>query len=183
MTKSDKISSMIDDIDREIISLLQYDGRMPYTKIADEIGIAEGTVRRRVQHLKDNGVIQIVAIVEPQLMGWKEAAMIGLNVKANMISFVAEEVAKLPEIAYLFQAAGEFDLIAEVFCKDREHFVSFLNDELLQIKGIEGTKSFMILKMNKLSYRWGEGTPPQFMNHIVDKKKEITPTKDGKVSK
>jgi Lrp/AsnC family transcriptional regulator for asnA, asnC and gidA len=153
---------MLDDLDREIISFLQYDGRMPFTQIATELGTTEGTVRRRVKQLTDNGIMQIVAIVEPQNMGWKEAAMIGISVQANLISSIADEIAKLPEVAYLFQAAGEYDLVAEVFCKDREHFVSFLNNKLQQIPGVERTQSFMILKMHKLSYRWGEAEPPQF---------------------
>lgn len=153
---------MLDDLDREIISFLQYDGRMPFTKIATELGIAEGTVRRRVKQLTDNGTMQVVAIVEPRDMGWEEAAMIGISVQAKLISSIADEIAKLPEVAYLFQAAGEFDLVAEVFCKDREHFVSFLNNKLQQIPGVERTQSFLILKMHKLSYRWGEAEPPQF---------------------
>ena len=155
---------MLDDLDREIISFLQYDGRMPFTKIATELGTTEGTVRRRVKHLNESGVMQIVAIVEPQNMGWEEAAMIGISVKANLITSIADEIAKLPEVAYLFQAAGEFDLVAEVFCKNREHFVSFLNNKLQQIPGVERTQSFMILKMHKLSYRWGEAKPPEFVH-------------------
>jgi Lrp/AsnC family transcriptional regulator for asnA, asnC and gidA len=153
---------MLDDLDREIISFLQYDGRMPFTKIAHELDTTEATVRRRVKQLTDSGMMQIVAIVEPHDMGWEEAAMIGISVKANLISSVADEIAKLPEVAYLFQAAGGFDLIAEVFCKDREHYVSFLNNKLQQIPGVERTQSFMILKMHKLSYRWGEAEPPPF---------------------
>jgi Lrp/AsnC family transcriptional regulator for asnA, asnC and gidA len=153
---------MLDELDRKIISFLQYDGRMPLTQIAKELGTTESTVRRRVKQLTDDGIMQIVAIVEPQNMGWEEAAMIGISVKANLISSIAEEIAKLPEVAYLFQAAGELDLVAEVFCRDREHFVSFLNDKLQQIPGVERTKSFMILKMHKLSYRWGEAQPPKY---------------------
>lgn len=155
---------MLDNLDRKIISFLQYDGRMPFTQISSELGISESTIRRRVQLLTDRGIMQIVAIVEPHDMGWDEAAMIGISVKANLISSIADEIAKLPEVAYLFQAAGEFDLVAEVFCKDREHFVWFLNNKLQQIQGVERTQSFMILKMHKLSYRWGEATPPQFAN-------------------
>ena len=153
---------MLDDLDRKIISYLQYDGRMPFTQIASDLNTTEGTVRRRAKQLIDDGVMQIVAIVEPQDMGWEEAAMIGITVKTNLISSTADEIAKLPEVSYLFQAAGEFDLIAEVFCKDRSHFVSFLNDKLQKIPGIERTQSFMILKLHKLSYRWGEASPLQF---------------------
>jgi Lrp/AsnC family transcriptional regulator for asnA, asnC and gidA len=159
---------MLNDLDRKIISFLQYDGRMPITKIATELGVTEGTVRRRVKKLIDGGMMQIVAIVEPQNMGWAEAAMIGISVKANLISSIADEIAELPEVAYLFQAAGEFDLVAEVFCKDREHFVSFLNNKLQKIQGVERTQSFMILKMHKLSYRWGEAGPPDFARLMTE---------------
>lgn len=153
--------SVLDEIDRKIISFLQYDGRMPFTTIAAEVGITEATVRRRVNQLIEDGILQIVAIVEPRDLGWNEAAMIGISVKANMLAKVAEDIAKLPEVTYLFQAAGEFDLFAEVYCRDRAHFVSFLNDKLQQIDGVERTQSFLILKMHKLSYRWGEAEPPK----------------------
>lgn len=153
---------MLDDLDRKIISLLQYDGRMPFTEVAAELDVTEGTVRRRTKQLINSGLMQIVAIVGAHDMGWEETAMLGISVKANLITSVADEIAKLPEVAYLFQAAGEFDLIAEVFCKNREHFVTFLNEKLQQIPGVEGTQSFMMLKMHKLSYRWGEVEPPKF---------------------
>jgi Lrp/AsnC family transcriptional regulator for asnA, asnC and gidA len=158
---------MIEDLDKAIISFLQYDGRMPFTKIATELDISEGTVRRRVKQLTEDGVLQIVAIVEPHELGWKEAAMIGISVKSNLITPIADEIARLPEVSYLFQAAGEFDLFAEVYCRDREHFVFFLNDKLQQIPGVERTQSFLILKMHKLSYRWGESKPAQFSHHPV----------------
>jgi Lrp/AsnC family transcriptional regulator for asnA, asnC and gidA len=155
---------MLDDIDRKIISFLQYDGRMPYTSIASVLGITEATVRRRVKQLTKRGKLQIVAIVQPRDLGWNEAAMIGITVKANRVNNVVNEISKLPEVTYLFQAAGEFDLFAEVYCKDRTHFISFLNDRLQQIPDIERTQSFMILQMHKLSYHWGE-SQPQKVDH------------------
>ena len=147
---------MLDEIDRKIISYLQYNGRTPFTQIASELNVTEATIRRRVNQLTESGQLQIVAIVGPREMGLNEAAMIGISVKANRITAVANEIAKLPEVTYLFQAAGEFDLFAEVYCRDRMHFVSFLNEKLQQIPDIERTQSFLILKMYKLSYRWGE---------------------------
>ncbi|MBG7610548.1 MAG: Lrp/AsnC family transcriptional regulator [Anaerolineae bacterium] len=147
---------MLDEKDRAIISYLQYDGRTPFTKIATELGFTEGMVRRRVNRLVDSGQLQIVGIVQPSEMGWNEAGMIGINVQSNLISEVAEAIGKLPEVSYLFQAAGEFDFFAEVYCRDREHFVSFLNNKLQKIPGVNRTQSFLILKMHKLSYRWGD---------------------------
>ena len=159
---------MLDETDRAIISYLQYDGRMPYTKIAAELGLTEGGIRRRVKKLIGQGSLQIVGIVEPHEIGLEEASMIAVTVEGRPIDDVAEEIAELPEVTYLFQAAGEFDLFVEVYCQDREQFVNFLNKKLQQIPGVRGTQSFLILKMYKLSYRWGDAPPM--------KKRESLPT-------
>jgi Lrp/AsnC family transcriptional regulator for asnA, asnC and gidA len=151
----------LDETNRAIIAQLQYDGRMSFTDIAAELGISEGTVRRRVKNLTESGVLQVVAVVEPQFLGWNAAGMIGVTVQAGQIDAVAHQLAQFPEVSYLFMASGEFDLFVEVFCKDREHFVSFLNEKLHQVAGVQRTQTFMILKMYKLSYRWGEAEPPR----------------------
>ena len=150
---------MLDEKDRAIISILQYDGRAPFTKIAEELNITEGSVRYRVKRLIESGKLQVVGITHPEDMGWNEAGIIGIKVQANRTAEVAEAIAQLSEVSYLVQAAGEFDLLAEVYCRDRDHFVSFLNDKLQKIPGVERTQSFLILKMYKLSSRWGEVKP------------------------
>jgi Lrp/AsnC family transcriptional regulator for asnA, asnC and gidA len=148
-----------DDTDRAIVAHLQYDGRKPFTEIAAELGLTEGTVRRRVKHMIDAKVLQIVGVVEPQYLGQQAAGMIGVNVQAGMIEEAAQAIAQFPEVSYLFMASGGFDLFVEVYCRDREHFVSFLNDELQMAPGVQRTETYMILKMYKLSYRWGEAGP------------------------
>ena len=151
----------LDKTDRAIVSQLQYDGRKPYTEIAAELGVTEGAVRRRVKRMIDQGVLQIVGIVEPQFLEWNAAGMIGVSVQAGQVEKVGEQIAQFPEVTYLFMASGGFDLFVEVYCRDREHFVSFLSNKLQQIPGVERTESFMILKMFKLSYRWGQAEAPQ----------------------
>ncbi len=151
----------LDKTDREIITHLQYDGRMPFTDIAAELGISEGAVRRRVKRLLENKMLQIVGVVEPQFLDLNAAGMIGIVVQAGQVEAVAQQIARFPEVSYLFMASGEFDLFVEVYCKDKEHFVSFLNQNLQQVPGVQRTETFMILKMYKLSYRWGDTMPPQ----------------------
>ena len=148
-----------DDTDRAIITKLQYDGRTPYTDIATELGISEASVRRRTKRLMDEGVLQIVGVAEPQFLGWNAAGMVGVTVRAGEIDPVADQIAAFPEVSYLFMASGGFDLFVEVYCKDLDHFVSFLNEKLQMVTGVERTETFMILKMYKLSYRWGDAAP------------------------
>ena len=151
----------LDSVDRDIIAHLQYDGRVPFTDIAANLGISEGSVRRRVKLLIDEGVLQIVGIVEPQYLDWQAAAMVGISVQAGQIEAAAQKIAQFPEVTYLFMASGGFDLFVEIYCRDRDHFASFLSEKLHQVPGIERTETFMILKMYKLSYRWGEAEPPR----------------------
>jgi Lrp/AsnC family transcriptional regulator for asnA, asnC and gidA len=132
---------------------------MPFTDIAAKIGISEGAVRRRVKRLTGSGMLQIVGIAEPQLLEWNAAGMIGVNVQPGRIESAAHQIAQFPEVTYLFMASGEFDLFVEAYCRDREHFVTFLNDQLQTVPGVERTETFMILKMYKLSYRWGQAEP------------------------
>jgi Lrp/AsnC family transcriptional regulator for asnA, asnC and gidA len=151
----------LDETDRAIVARLQYDGRMPFTEIAAEMELSEGAVRRRVKRMVDDGVLQIVGIVEPQFLDWQAAAMIGVTVQAGQIEVAAEQIAQFPEVTYLFMSSGGFDLFVEAYCRDRAHFASFLSQKLQKVPGVERTETFMILKMYKLSYRWGEAEPPQ----------------------
>lgn len=146
----------LDDLDRQIIHILQYDGRKPFTEIAVALGVSEGTVRNRVNRLIERGQMQIVAIVEPQFLGWNAAALIGLTVQHDQIEAVAQQIGRFPEVTYLLMASGGYDLFAEVYCRDMAHLVVFLNQKLRQVPGVLRTETFMILKMYKLSYRWGE---------------------------
>jgi Lrp/AsnC family transcriptional regulator for asnA, asnC and gidA len=149
----------LDETDRAIVARLQYDGRIPFTTVAADLGLSEGTVRRRVQRMIDAEVLQIVGIVEPQFLDWQAAGMIGVSIHAGQIEAAAQRIAQFPEVTYLFMASGGFDLFVEVYCRDREHFVSFLSDRLQKVPGVERTETFMILKMYKLSYRWGQAQP------------------------
>jgi Lrp/AsnC family transcriptional regulator for asnA, asnC and gidA len=150
-----------DQTDRDIISRLQYNGRTPFTDIADELGISEASVRRRVKRLTESGVMQIVAIAEPRFLGLNGAGMIGVSVQAGHVDDVAQQIASFPQVTYLFMASGGFDLFVEVYCQTKEEFVDFLSQKLQKVPGVLRTETFMILKMYKLSYKWGQSEPPR----------------------
>ncbi len=151
----------LDEKDRQIVHLLQYDGRLSFAQIAHQVGLSEGAVRYRVKQLREQGILQIVAIVQPEYLGLEAAAMVGVTVEPEQMDAVAAKIARFPEVSYLFMASGAFDLFVEVFCPDHNDLVHFLNDKLRQVPGILRTETFMILKMYKLSYRWGQAEPPK----------------------
>ena len=50
---------MIDDLDNQIIEILGLDGRMSNASIARNLGVSEGTVRRRLNIMKEKGIIDV----------------------------------------------------------------------------------------------------------------------------
>jgi Lrp/AsnC family transcriptional regulator for asnA, asnC and gidA len=148
----------MDKLDKEIINFLQENGRMRYTKIAEELGVTEGTVRNRAARLREEKVIQIIGMTDPHSMGYEAPAMIGVTVQPAYLEATAEIIATFPEVSYLVLVSGEYDLIIEVFCRNREHLAKFVTDNLQTIHGVQKTQTFMILH----TYKMAHGAKPIF---------------------
>lgn len=142
----------MDDLDLQILEQLQVNGRSRYTTIAKELGVVEGTVRNRVTKLMDDGVLQVIGMVDPHQMGYNAPAMIGVSIRPPHLDAAANAIADLPQVSYLILVSGGFDLIIEVMCKDRESLASFLRDELHNIQGVHRTETFTILHTYKMSH-------------------------------
>jgi Lrp/AsnC family transcriptional regulator for asnA, asnC and gidA len=145
--------TQLDDIDRAIIELLQGDGRMPYTRVAAEVGLTEGAIRQRVQRLTDAGVMQIVAVTDPMTLGVRRVAMVGARVKGDA-DLTALHLATMPEVEYLVATTGRYDLMFEVVADDDAHLLRLLStlrsrDDIVEIE------AFVCLKLHKQIFSWG----------------------------
>ena len=154
----------MDQLDKDIINFLQENGRMRYTKIAENLGVTEGTVRNRAARLQEENILQIVGMTEPHHMGYEAPAMIGVSVQPAQLETVAEKVAALPEVSYLILVSGEYDLMVEAICRNREHLATFVTNDLQTITGIQKTQTFMILR----TYKMAHGAKPLFDTSETD---------------
>jgi len=144
----------VDDVDLRIIAELQADGRRPYTQIAPKVGLSEAAVRQRVQRLVDTGVVQIVAVTDPRVLGFGRQAMIGLRVEGDTRK-VADALAAMSEVEYVVLTAGSIDVLAEVVVEDDERLIELLNDKIRVLPGVRGTETTIYLRIHKESYQWG----------------------------
>jgi Lrp/AsnC family transcriptional regulator, regulator for asnA, asnC and gidA len=147
----------LDDTDRQIIAILQADGRRPYSQIAEDLNIPASSVRYRVQRLEENGTLQIVGIANPLTIGFDRFAVIGIKVRPGTGREVCRQLRELPETSYVIMTTGQFDVIAEVICRDTEHFTELVNQRMHHIDGVTATESFFVLEVHKLAYGWGVG--------------------------
>lgn len=144
----------LDDADKALIELLQRDGRMPYTKLAEAIGLSEAAVRQRVQRLIETNIMQIVAVTDPLRLGFRRQAMIGVRTEGD-ITVVADALAALDEVDYVVYTSGRFDLLAELVCEDDEHLLTILNERVRRIPGVTASETFVYLRLHKQTYTWG----------------------------
>ena len=146
--------ALLDVPNRAIIEALQRDGRQPYGAIAEAVGLSEAAVRRRVQRLRESGIMQIVAVTDPLQLGFTRQAMIGISVEGD-VRRVAEKLSALPEVDYVVMCAGSFDILIEIVCEDDERLLHVLNDSVRCIPGVRATETFLYLKLAKQTYSWG----------------------------
>lgn len=144
----------LDDFDRGIIGVLQDDGRCPYGSIAEQVGLSEAAVRRRVQRLRDAGIMEIVAITDPLQLGFTREALVGIRVQGD-VRLVADKIAAIDEINYVVLCAGSFDIIAELVTADDDSLVHLLNDSIRSIPGVTEVETFIYLKLAKQTFNWG----------------------------
>lgn len=147
-------ATKIDSIDREIIAILQSDGRRSFTRVGEQLGVSESVVRYRVQRLERAGVLQIVAVADPLKVGFEFMAFIGTKVAPGHLDAVIAAVVEIRETSYVANLAGSFDLIVEVICRDAAHFSDVLTKQIQAIPGIVDTQSFVELGIHKMSYGW-----------------------------
>jgi Lrp/AsnC family transcriptional regulator for asnA, asnC and gidA len=145
---------ILDDVNKQIIELLQRDGRMSYASMAKIVGLSEAAVRQRVQRLLDTGVMQIVAVTDPLTLGFARQVMVGIKVEGDTRP-VAKALSEVPEIDYVVMCAGTYDLLVELVCTDDDHLLTLLNDRVRAIPGVTGTETFVYLKLAKQTYAWG----------------------------
>ncbi len=140
-------SSPHDKLNNSIISMLQDDGRMAFSEIAQELGVSEGTIRNRVASMKQAGMLRIVAIADPVAVEYKSDAMLGLKVApGHTPQVVAQRLSGLSDVVYVLWVSGRFDLLIEVISNDRDEFLNFLDTEIHGQSDIASSETMMGLK-------------------------------------
>ena len=138
-----RAATPLDDIAEQIIDQLRQDGRRPYASIGRAVGLSEAAVRQRVQRLLEAGVIQIVAVSDPNQFGLRRQALIGIRATGDLEQ-TAAEVGELDEVAHVVITAGSFDLFAEVLCRDDDHLLAILA-RLRAVPTVLATEVFVYL--------------------------------------
>ena len=145
---------MLSETDKRIIRLLQRNARVPNTELARALDVTETTIRNRVNRMLDEGLIEIVAVVDPKVAGASISAFLTLMVGLGDVEAVARSLHDREEVRYLSLIIGRGQILMETFFRDHDHLLSFQEDLLATMPSITRVETAIVVRVHKLSYEW-----------------------------
>ncbi len=140
----------LDTIDRQIVRLLQQDGRRSVSDIAKEVGLSHAGTRQRVHRLLAHRIVQIAAITNPRTHGYGSSGALGIKTTGDPWS-VADKLDAIDEVYYVVIANGSFDLFVELMGRDLLHLTRLIG-EIRRIEGVAALETFTFVELTKWSY-------------------------------
>lgn len=137
----------IDSLDKNILSMLTKNARVPFLEIARNCGVSGAAIHQRVQRLSRLGIISgSQFIIEPKKIGYSTYAYIGIFLEnASLFNDVSKKLLGIPEITQCHYTTGQYSMFVKVYTKDNEHLKDVLADKIQAINGISRTETFISL--------------------------------------
>ena len=131
----------MDRLDEKIIQILRDNGRISNAEIARDLGVSEGTIRRRIRKLIQNETVRIMAIPDPQKIGYNTVALIGIESDPDKIDDVANYLSNLRETQYVALTTGSFDIFVWVAVPSTEELGKLLRTSIATAPGIKRSET------------------------------------------
>lgn len=140
---------MIDDIDKQILTIIQRDGRESNAEIARQVGLAASAVLERTRKLEEKGIIRgYSASVDPKQVGFGLIAFV--FVKTNDCSDGTDfRLAEIPEVLEVHDVAGEDSYLLKVRAADPEDLGRLLREKFKSIPTVVSTRTTVVLETIK----------------------------------
>jgi Lrp/AsnC family transcriptional regulator for asnA, asnC and gidA len=106
----------IDEVDRQILSILMKDAKTPYTDIAKSIHVSGGTVHVRMRKMEQMGlVVGANLAIDYTKLGYDISAFLGIYLdKSSLYDEVAEELKQIPEVVAAHYTTGIYSIFAKI---------------------------------------------------------------------
>ena len=146
-------SASLDHIDRKILRLLQTEPDINASAIGERIGLSQSACWRRIQRLREDGVILDQPVVlDREKVGL--TTMVFAHVKltshgrSNLSAFAAA-VQSYPEVMDCYVVLGNVDFLLRIVTEDIKAYEQFFFEKLSQLPGIQEVNSSIVLSDTK----------------------------------
>lgn len=139
----------MDNTDRQLLSLLRNNARMPVAAMAKALGVARGTVQNRLARLEADGVIVGYTVrLKPATEEQRVRALMTVAVEGNRTDDVLRALRGDPAVSALHTTNGRWDIVAELRAESLEAVDQVLG-RIRLIDGISNTETSLLLSTHK----------------------------------
>jgi len=142
----------MDAIDRKIISILQEDAETPIQTIAERVNLSSTPCWRRIQKLKEQGVIQKqVILCDPAMLNVGVTVFVSIRTNQHSekwLSKFAAHVSDIPEVLEFYRMSGDIDYLIRVVVPDIAAYDSVYK-KLIRIADIHDVSSSFSMEQIK----------------------------------
>ncbi len=148
-----KRSKELSTIDKNIVRVLQKQGRMSYAELSRQVGLSATPCMERVKRLEKEGVIQgYSALVNPEFLD--AALVVFVQIRLNRSSQdIFEEfrtaAAALAEVQECYLVSGNFDYLIKARVADMNAYREFYGETLLTLPGVQECTSYVVMEQVK----------------------------------
>ncbi|MEI8409961.1 MULTISPECIES: Lrp/AsnC family transcriptional regulator [unclassified Kribbella] len=136
---------MLDEIDRGLIHALQLDGRAPYSRIGEVIGVSTQTVARRFNRLRAEAALRVVGLPDPQVAG-RSLWLVRLTAAPQAAQDLAAALARRPDTSWIKLASGGTEIVSIVHTTPSDGNTLLLHD-IPRTSGITSVSAHHLLHM------------------------------------
>lgn len=144
---------MLTESDKILLRLIQKDTRVSTRELADQSGLSQATVWRRLRDFEAAGLIrQNVSLLDPAKLGLGVCMVVNVNIReqsARTRSAFEALAAALDEVQLCMAVTGTHDYILRVWTEDVAAFERLLMDRILTHPTVAGAQSQLILRTPK----------------------------------
>jgi len=144
-----------DRIDRNILRILQREGRISYTELSDRVGLSTTPCMERVKRLEKDGVIEgYYARIHPEALDYHMLVFVEISLSyqsPDAFGAFNQAVKKLPYIQECHLVSGDSDYLLKARISDMSQYRELLGDMLLTLPGVKNSKSYIVMEEVKES--------------------------------
>ena len=139
----------MDELDLKIVDTLQHDARTSNAGIARKAGVSEGTVRRRLNRLIAENLIEFHVTAGESGRERRSQSVVGIHVNPAKLEFVLQRVSEFDQVAFAASTTGAYDLLAWVGVETLDDLGRFLMKSVGSIPGVRRTETHVVLTVGK----------------------------------
>jgi DNA-binding Lrp family transcriptional regulator len=136
-------------LDEVLLSALEADGRAGYAELAVRARTSESTARRRVEHLRRTGVLELQLDADPSRYGFHTQARLWIRVAPGNLAEAGATLATHSEVYFAAATTGPANLVASVTCKSGGELYRYLTDRIGSLEGVSQLETAPVLRTLK----------------------------------